>query len=73
MKLSLFMCMLAACLGSPPQCSTFSSIIMCMTGDVMFSHVRLLSAMIVTGVGSGKTGNEMEMLATCSMCHSTVH
>ena len=25
-KLSLFMCMLAACSGSPPQCSTFSSI-----------------------------------------------
>ena len=24
-KLSLFMCMLAACSGSPPQCSTFSS------------------------------------------------
>ena len=25
-KLSLFMCMLAACSGLPPQCSTFSSI-----------------------------------------------
>ena len=25
-KLSIFMCMLAACSGSPPQCSTFSSI-----------------------------------------------
>ena len=25
MKLSLFMCMLAACSGWPPQCSTFSS------------------------------------------------
>ena len=25
-KLSLFICMLAACSGSPPQCSTFSSI-----------------------------------------------
>ena len=24
-KLSLFMCMLAACSGSPPRCSTFSS------------------------------------------------
>ena len=24
-KLSLFMCILAACSGSPPQCSTFSS------------------------------------------------
>ena len=24
-KLSLFMCMLAACSGSPPQCSIFSS------------------------------------------------
>ena len=24
-KLSLFICMLAACSGSPPQCSTFSS------------------------------------------------
>ena len=44
-----------------------------MTVDVMFSHVRLLSAMIVTGVGSGKTGNEMEVLTTGSMCHSTVH
>ena len=44
-----------------------------MTVDVIFSHVRLLSAMIVTGVGSGKTGNEMEMLTTASICHSAVH
>ena len=44
-----------------------------MTVDVMFSRVRLLSAMIVTGVGSGKTGNEMKMLATGRVCHSAVH
>ena len=44
-----------------------------MTIDLMFSHVRLLSAMIVTGVGSGKTGNEMEMLVTGSICHSAVY
>ena len=44
-----------------------------MTVDVTFSHVRLLSAMIPSGVGSGKTGNEMEMLTTGSMYHSIVH
>ena len=27
-KLSLFICMLAACSGSPPQCSTFSSTVL---------------------------------------------
>ena len=38
---------------APPLIIT-SHIIMCMTVDLMFSRVRLLSAMIVTGVGSGK-------------------
>ena len=44
-----------------------------MTVDVTFSHVGLLSAMIVTGVGSGKTGNEMECSpqAVCTIVQYT--
>ena len=44
-----------------------------MTVDVMFSHVRLLSAMIVTEVGSGRTGIEVECLpqAVCAIVQYT--